>query len=278
MTSKNTIKTSDISIIILLYNTPIKKIQNLLNYKDFNLLILDQSNDYTTKYKLNKLLPRISYYKVTKDNNGFAKGINFLTKKVKTKYFLCTQIDVLIKKRSIIELKNVFLRKKDCAISIPNFTYNKKLSTSSKNFLKVNRFIGAVFLTEKKKFNKIGKFDENFFFYWEDEDLSKRLEKLDNYNIYKCVNAYAKHISGSSTIATNKSRFIRLSNFKFGEYYFQNKFDKLKIIKVIREPLLLIIFIFFSIVTFQKSLFYKNLFTFIGIIKFFKHIILNKIY
>ena len=152
------------------------------------------------------------------------------------------------------------------------------MKTHINNYFKTNRFIGAVFLTEKIKFNKIGKFDENFFFYWEDEDLSKRLEKLDKYNIYKCVNAYAKHINGSSTIASNKSRFIRLSNFKFGEYYYQNKFDKLKIIKVVREPMLLIISIFFSILTFQKSLFYKNLFTFIGIMKFYKYIILKKIY
>ena len=90
---------SDISIILLLYNTPTEKIKNLLNYKNFNIFILDQSGDHITKKRLNKILPNIRYYKVSNNNNGFAKGINFLVKKVKTRFFLCTLIDVLINKK-----------------------------------------------------------------------------------------------------------------------------------------------------------------------------------
>lgn len=51
MTNIQGIKTSDISIILLLYNTPENKIKNLLNYKDFKIYILDQSNDQITKKK-----------------------------------------------------------------------------------------------------------------------------------------------------------------------------------------------------------------------------------
>ena len=61
-----------------MYNTPKDKIQNLLNYKDFNIFILDQSDDHVTKKKIKKILPKIRYYKISKQNNGFAKGINFL--------------------------------------------------------------------------------------------------------------------------------------------------------------------------------------------------------
>ena len=91
----------DITIIILLYNTPEKALKEFANYKKFKIAILDQSNDLQTKRKLKKLLPNIIYYKVTNQNDGFAKGINFLVKKVKTKFFLCTQPDVKISVKSI---------------------------------------------------------------------------------------------------------------------------------------------------------------------------------
>ena len=68
---------SDITIIILLYKTPLKLIENLKNLKRFNIIILDQSNDYDLKRKLSKVLPNIKNYTLSKQNKGFAKGVNF---------------------------------------------------------------------------------------------------------------------------------------------------------------------------------------------------------
>ena len=81
---------------------------NLDNYRNFKVAILDQSGDYSLKKKITKRLPNIVYYKISNKNNGFAKGINFLVKKIRSRYFLCTQPDVNIKYKSIIQLKNVF--------------------------------------------------------------------------------------------------------------------------------------------------------------------------
>ena len=138
----------DITIIILLYNTPEKALKEFTNYKKFKIAILDQSNDLQTKRKLKKLLPNIIYYKVTNQNDGFAKGINFLVKKVKTKFFLCTQPDVKISVKSIYKLKKVFFKKKDAIISIPNL---KSTKSFKHEFKEVKDFIGAIFLSEKKK-------------------------------------------------------------------------------------------------------------------------------
>ena len=264
----------DISILLLLYKTPKEKIQNLKNYKDFNIYILDQSYDHNTKKKLIKLLPNIKYYGLSNNNKGFAGGINFLVKKIKTKFFLCTQIDILIKKKSIIELKKVFINKKDCAISTPNF-YNQ--NNTKKRFSLVNKFIGAVFLADKKKFNQIGKFNEDFFFYWEDEDLSKRIENNKKFNIYKCNNSFAKHSSGSSTIITDKINYIRYTNFKFGEYLFQYNHNQLKKIKVIREPFSRILLLILNIIFFNRVKFDTNLYYLIGIFRFFRFIIQKKL-
>ena len=75
-------KSSNISVVILFYRTPEKVITRLKNYKGFDLYILDQSNDLELKKKVKKLFPKIKYYGVSSENKGFAKGINFLVKKI----------------------------------------------------------------------------------------------------------------------------------------------------------------------------------------------------
>jgi GT2 family glycosyltransferase len=269
MIKSKIVKKSDISIILLLYNTPKEKLKNLSIYEDFDVYILDQSNDIATKKKILKLLPRIKYYKVTNINRGFAKGINHLIKKINTKFFLCTQPDVLIKKQSIIKLLHSFNKYKDCIISIPNLNKKTKKKISKKEIIKVEDFIGAIFLANKYKFNQIGKFDENFFFYWEDVDLSKRINDLKIFNIYRCNNVVAFHNNGKSTINNAKSNFIRTANFKFGEYYFDYKHQKLRVIKLIREFMKRIILLFVYLIFFNYEKLNNNLYNIIGILKFY---------
>ena len=259
------ISSKDITVVVLLYNTPHNLVKNLLVYKDFNILILDQSNDLILKTKLLKLLPNIKYYKVTNKNLGFATGINYLVNKVKTKYFLCTQIDILLTKNDIFNLRNTFNIKNDCIISIPTIEKNE---FKKKQIIQVDRFIGAIFLADKTKFINLGCFDKNYFFYWEDIDLSSRIAS-SKYKIFKNGLAKATHLSGSSTSKNLKTIYIRIVNFKFGEYLFQYKNKKLRIIKILREPLKYILkFIFFT-VFFSKNNALINLFNFIGLIKFY---------
>ena len=83
------IMNKDISIILLLYHTPKNIFKNLKQYKNFNIYILDQNKNSDLKNQLIKMFPNLNYYNLNK-NLGFSRGINFLAKKVKTKYFLCT--------------------------------------------------------------------------------------------------------------------------------------------------------------------------------------------
>ena len=59
-------KIKDITVVLLLYNTPPNVIKNLKIYKDFKILILDQSNDFILKNLLKNSFPNIQFYKVTK--------------------------------------------------------------------------------------------------------------------------------------------------------------------------------------------------------------------
>ena len=55
-------KFNDISVVILFYKTSYKVIKNLSNYKNFDIYILDQSNDIILKKKIEKKFPKIKYY------------------------------------------------------------------------------------------------------------------------------------------------------------------------------------------------------------------------
>ena len=111
---------SDITIILLLYKTPLRLIKNFKVFKDFDVIVFDQSNDNEFKKKLLEILPNVKSYTLSKKNSGFAKGVNFLVKKVNTKYFFCTQADVNIDKDSILRLKKTILKdKKKAIIAVP---------------------------------------------------------------------------------------------------------------------------------------------------------------
>ena len=127
--------------------------------------------------------------------------------------------------------------------------------------------IGAAFMSEKKKFIEIGMFDPNFFFYWEDVELSNRIE-YSKYDIYLNTKSKAKHKSGTSSKNNFKTMLIRNINFKFGEYFFFDKINKLTRIKIIRQIITTLTYsiLFLSIIKFKES--FKYICYFCGIIKF----------
>ena len=137
--------------------------------------------------------------------------------------------------------------KKDAIITVPkisSFKNFKKINRKQKVFT-VNNILGAIFLADKKKFSYLKMFDENFVFYWEDVDLSNRIQK-SKFKIYINHKAIAKHSGSTSTVFDLKTFFIRKSNFKYGEYLYQYKYKKLKFIKIIREPIMNLLFSFFQ--------------------------------
>ena len=117
--------------------------------------------------------------------------------------------------------------------------------------------IGAIFLVKKDLFKKFKKFDENFFFYWEDVDISKRIQR-SKYDIYLDRKSMASHLGGKSTKDDIKSKFIKDVNFKFGEYLYQFKYNELRIIKVFREPINNLFLAMLNLLTFQFNQSFKS--------------------
>jgi len=155
-------KYNDITIILLLYHTPKKLIQNIKNYRDFKLIILDQSNDFNTKKILLNKYKNIIYYKLSNKNLGFAKAQNFLINRVKTKYFFSTQPDILIQNKNILKLRELLKKNKKTLIAVPNI--NKTFKIAKKKDIKIRKMKVAAFITKNSNFKKFIMFGENFFF------------------------------------------------------------------------------------------------------------------
>lgn len=256
--------TSDITVILLFYKTPKNLIKNLKVYKDFKIIILDQSNDTELKGKIEKILPNITGYYLSIKNLGFAKGINFLVKKVTTDYFLCTQLDVKINFRVIKNLKKTLItNNKNAIISVP--LINKKIELKKDKITK--SMIGACFMSKTTRFKKIGMFDEDFFFYWEDVELSKRIENT-RYKIFISRKAKITHKNSNSTINTLSIYFIRNKNFIFGELLFDYKMNNLKKIKIVRKLLLHTIYAFFYFFLLNRRKLIFNIANIFGIFSF----------
>ena len=109
-------------------------------------------------------------------------------------------------------------------------------------------------------------FDENFFFYWEDVDLSNRIQK-SKYQIYINHNSKALH-TWSSTKFNLQSFFIKKTNFKYGEFLYQYKNNKLKSIKILRQPVSLFLNSLIYLVLFNPKKALENFFNIFGIVKF----------
>ena len=253
----------EITVIIILYNTPEKTIHNLKQYKNFRLMILDQGSLNDSKKKIQNILGFKFKYYHSKKNLGLSKGINFLIKKTKTKYCMTTEPDIFIDQKSILNLKKNIRLKKNFLIVSPSYSKNKRF----KNY-KISKNIDlSCVLFETKKMIKFKFYDDDFFFFWTDIDLIKRINN-SNFEMIEAKNSFAKHQMSRSSKTTLYVNFLRDKSYKYGELVFDYKYNKLRLLKIIRQLFQNLIGICFYLVIFNKKKIFRNIAYFIGILNF----------
>ena len=254
---------SEITAILTLYKTPLSKLNNLSQYKNFNPVFFDQQTSGNSRKILKKNLNFNFRYYFSKKNIGLSKSSNFLLKKVRTKFCLFTQPDIKIDLKSINLLKKSFKEDKDIIFSGPSFERSKKD--------KKNRFVrklnAACMLCDVKKLRDIGFFDEDFFLYWEDMFLMNKINK-SKYKMIFVPNAKAEHMSSQSSANNMRTTFLREMNFMYGEFVYDYKLKKIRIIKVFRKIFQFLIIFFFKIVFFKLKDAIINLAKLLGVLKY----------
>tara|TARA_B100001027_G_scaffold212175_1_gene181247 strand:+ start:813 stop:1649 length:837 start_codon:yes stop_codon:yes gene_type:complete len=267
----------DISIIITLFKTPIENIQLLNQYRNFKVLIFNQAEKDDSKKKLEDILKFNFEYYSSKKNLGNSRSSNILLSKVKTRYCLFTQPDVTVDDLTIKKLVNLMKLRENVIFAGPIIKNNVGTETkdSKQNYIEKEYLDASCMLCDVKKTREIGFFDENFFLYWNDEDLMARVNK-SNYIMIQSLDSFAIHKSSQSSKNDFKVNLIRGVFFKYGEYLYDYKYKKFRLIKLIRQLFQNFLFMLLNFVFFKGKKALKNISFLIGILIFIKFIIFNR--
>ncbi len=189
----------DITAVITSFKSE-NKIVNCIKSlgKEIQIIVIENSNDKNLKIKLEKEYSNIKCI-LSDQNLGYAKGNNLGLSLVKTKYALIINPDAEVQNAA---LENFFLavkNKPDFSIIAPFIQETDKIEHSEvkKTIFEVKNVKGFAMFLNLKQFDKIGFFDENFFIYFEEIDLCKRLIK-NNKKIYLDTGIKIKHAGGTS--------------------------------------------------------------------------------
>lgn len=101
----------------------------------------------------------------------------------------------------------------------------------TKEELKVEAISGAFFIIKKEALDKINKFDENVFLFYEEDILAKQLEE-NKYEIYSLNNISFKHYE-SQTIGKTFSYFKKMKELYISKMYYHKTYTKINKIQVL---------------------------------------------
>tara|TARA_B100001093_G_scaffold508271_1_gene570153 strand:+ start:240 stop:1088 length:849 start_codon:yes stop_codon:yes gene_type:complete len=221
--------TDDITIVINTFNSD-EKIFSCLNSinSKIKIVIIENSNNLEFKTKLEKKYQNVKCSLAGK-NLGYGKGNNLGISKVKSKFVLILNPDTTLEINAINNFLTSAKNKPNFAIIAPAIQEEKDLNNNKyineNNLIEVNNVKGFAMFLNLREFKNIGFFDENFFIYFEEIDLCKRL-KNENKEIYLDPRIKINHIGGSSH---NKSinfemELSRNWHWMWSTFYFHKKY------------------------------------------------------
>ena len=217
---------NEITIVIITYKSRkiiydfIKKIP--LNIKT---IIIDNSQDYELKKDIEEKYKNISVY--LKENNGVSSALNYAVEKIKTKYFLQISPDLEFNFEDLkIFLDFAKTKKNNFAALGPRFLDVKQKSHKQINenleLGKIDSIHGSCMFIDKDIFLKIGKFDENFFLYFEETEYCYRAKKK-GYLSYQINDIKVTTKGRSVDLESESFSNILIWHFIWSKFYFHKK-------------------------------------------------------
>lgn len=222
----------------------------------FEVIVVDNEGDSTLKKDLS-VYANIRYIE-SRNNLGFGGGNNLGASYARGKYILFLNPDTIVTKNSIQILFEFINKRKSVGAAAPllldtslkpfstqsrkeltpvnalfSFSFLRKLfpnkSIYHDTFFKKWSFInpietdtvpGAAFVISKDLFSKVGGFDERFFLYFEENDLSKRIKEL-GFKLFIVPKSKIIHKVGQSTkqVLKNDEIFKKSRYLYFKKHY-----------------------------------------------------------
>ena len=165
---------------------------------EIEIIIIENSNDKKLKNNLEEKYSNLKCI-LSEQNLGYAKGNNLGLSLVKTKYALIINPDATVQSNTIENFIQTAKLKQDFAIIAP-FVQEKNqnnLKGFKDGITEVKNVKGFAMFLNLEQFRNIGFFDENFFIYFEEIDLCKRLIQ-NKKKIFLDTNIIISHAGGTS--------------------------------------------------------------------------------
>lgn len=273
-----------LNILIISYKS-LTKLKNCLNNFNINrkVLIVENSNNFRIKKYIEKNYKNCSVI-INGKNLGFGKACNIGLKNIDGQYVLILNTDVTISKIQIKKIENELnkIDKHFCIaspisedlIDFMNNSYDSYLkkpnlnNINKKKFMRVEAVKGHSLIINLKKFKDRNIFDDNFFFFYEEIDLCRRM-KMENKKIYVLNKIKIKHQSAGSI--NPKYKYI-YGNFRNWNYYWSRFYYYKKhygyLLSLIKHTRKLIKFFINMIIfyIFSDTEFRKNKYRFLGLL------------
>ncbi len=218
---------TDLTIVINTFNSD-EKIYSCLNtiHSDYKVLIVENSNNSKFKELIEKRYPNVSCL-LTGKNLGYAKGNNLGLSKVRSKFALILNPDTLLDKDAIVNFFTSAGKLNEFAIIAPAIQekINNRKFEIDKNIIEIENVKGFAMFLNIDQFKDIGFFDENFFIYFEEIDLCRRLRKSKK-KIYLDQSIKINHIGGSShnQLINFEMELSRNWHWMWSTFYYHKKY------------------------------------------------------
>ena len=219
----------DITAVIASFKSGeiIKSCLNSIN-RECKVILVENSNDLDFKRKIEQEFSNVECI-LSGNNLGYGKANNIGLKKVTSKYALILNPDTTLQPDSIENFFKAIKRVPKFSIMAPLIQEKKeeatKINRIDNNPISVKNVKGFAMFLNISEFQQIGFFDENFFFYFEEIDLCKRL--IDNHKkIYLVPSIKINHAGGKSHDKTlNKEMELsRNWHWMWSTFYYNKKY------------------------------------------------------
>lgn len=222
-----------LSIIILNYNVRyflelcLKSVKSAIENINAEVIIVDNYSKDDSCQMIKELFPDVKLIE-NKENLGFSKGNNIGVAQAKGEYICILNPDTVVAEDTFIKLlkfadqqvnigivgcklidgKGQFLPESKRNVPVLQIAFQKMIGNSVKYYAnhlkedetgKVEILVGAIMLMPKRVFNEVNCFDEDYFMYGEDIDLSYKVLNAQYDNFYFSDTTII-HFKGESTL------------------------------------------------------------------------------
>ena len=216
-------ESKELTIIIVTFKSE-EKILNCLKSisREVPVIIVENSNNKKFKNEIEKNFENVNCV-LAGENKGYSIANNIGLKAAKTKYALVLNPDTILEKEAI---KNFFAAtkiQKDFWLMGPANDQMVNLDYKENKILEVESLKGFAIFFNISKFNQ-EYFDENFFLFFEEIDLCKRVINNSG-KIYLNKKIIIKHEGASSVSKENSTDLEKSRNWHWmwSTFYYQKK-------------------------------------------------------